>query len=80
MSNNTTIGIKTETRDVLKDHKIIPSEPYNDVIMRTFEENDHLKVELEEFRKELELCHLECEGLKGALAGKELNKTYSEAK
>jgi hypothetical protein len=80
VGNDTTIGLSYITRDRVKSKKLIPAETYEDVINRTFDRAEYLESENEELRKENELYHLECEGLKGANAGKELKKAYDEAK
>jgi hypothetical protein len=80
VGNDTTIGLSFEARDRVKSKKLIPAETYEDVINRTFDRAEYLESEYTKLKNDLELCQIECEGLKCGIAGKELKKAYGEAK
>lgn len=61
-----TMKASNRLKQYLDDHKI-GNESQQDVMCRLIHENAEL-------RTELELCRLECEGLKVSIAGKELKK------
>ena len=51
MKNKTTIQITKEFKTILKSKKIIPEEPYEKMMMRTFKENDDLKKKIKDMVK-----------------------------